>query len=68
MEKTQVAGEDLDLLCEALMHFHFGENDDGIVAMNVKLEPRIGDAFRRALMRVEAELLLDDAGCIGVAT
>jgi hypothetical protein len=67
MEKTRVAGEDLDVLCEALTHVHFHEDDDGIVECDFELEPRIGHPFRRALMRVEAELLLHDAERIGVA-
>lgn len=62
-----VAGERLRDLIPALLEI--GENswidDEGMWRSEVALEPEIGTPFGRALMRVEAELLLADADRLG---
>ncbi len=62
-----VAGEPLRDLIPALLEI--GENswtdDEGRWRTEVALESEIGTPFGRALMRVEAELLLEDADRLG---
>ena len=61
----KVAGEPVDLLRSALlaMHFAAGEGDD--VRLRAEMTPEAGFALVRAVMRVEAELLLAEARTIG---
>lgn len=62
-----VAGEPLRDLVPALLEI--GENswidDEGMWRSEFALEPEIGTPFGRALMRVEADLLLEDADRLG---
>jgi hypothetical protein len=60
-----VEGEPLELLAEALLHIDLQEQQDGTWSVTSLLEPDVGDPFVRALMRVEARLLLEDADRVG---
>lgn len=60
-----VEGEPLGLLAEALLHVDLQEDPDGMWSLTSRLEPDIGDPFVRALMRVEARLMLEDADQLG---
>jgi hypothetical protein len=66
MHSPRVAGEPLDTLIEALQHVEVRRIRDGMTSMSMRLEPRLGDPFLRALMRVQAELVRDDADRLGV--
>ena len=61
MSSTLLAGEPLDVLIEALQQVELRPTRSGMSSMSMRLPPRLATPFRRALMRVEAELLLDDA-------
>lgn len=65
MEDRLVAGEPVELLAQALGQFELSEEPDGMIDVSVRLEPELGVPFSRALMRVEAELLLQDADALG---
>ena len=65
MTPTLVAGERLDTLIEALMQVQIEPSRDGMTLFSMRLEPRLATPFARAHMRVEAELLLDDADRFG---
>ncbi len=67
MEDRLVAGERVELLIQALQEFEFTEDPDGMMHGIVRLEPELGLPFFRALMRVEAELLFQDANALGGA-
>ncbi|MGH9025766.1 MAG: DUF222 domain-containing protein [Acidimicrobiia bacterium] len=67
MKDRLVAGEPVELLVEALVRIDFTEEPDGMVHGTVRLEPELGLPFFRALMRAEAELLLQDANALGQA-
>jgi hypothetical protein len=67
MEEGLVAGERVDVLIQALREVEFTEDPDGMMHGTVRLEPDLGLPFFRALMRVEAELLLQDANTLGRA-
>lgn len=58
---AKVAGEQVDLLVEALRQIDFETEPDGMIHCRIDLPPRLGDPLMRATMRVEAELLLADA-------
>ena len=60
-----VEGEPLDLLAQAFLQFDIQEEPDGMWSLTSHLEPGIGDPFVRALMRVEARLMLEDADLLG---
>ena len=60
-----VAGEPADVLLEALLHFKWRTRADGVVSVSFRLEPELGAPLARALMRIEAELLLADADGVG---
>ena len=60
-----VEGEPLDLLAEALLQFDLQEQPDGTWSVTTLLQPDVGNPFVRALMRVEARLLLEDADRVG---
>ena len=66
MTPTCIAGENLDTLVEALQQIQLHKPRDGMTRMSLRLEPRLGYPFSRALMRVQAELLLDDADRLGL--
>jgi hypothetical protein len=61
MDTTRVAGEPIDTLLQALLKFQWSTPTDGMMHFKVKLEPELAVPFNRALMRVDAELLLQDA-------
>ena len=61
----KVAGEQVDLLIEALRRIEYETEPDGMVHVWMDLPPGVGDALARATMRVEAELLLADARVYG---
>jgi hypothetical protein len=65
MQPAHVAGEPLDTLVEALSHVEVQPARDGMTGYSMRLEPRLGTPLFRALMRVEAELLRDDADHFG---
>jgi hypothetical protein len=65
MTPTSVAGEPLDTLIEALQQIELQPTRNGMTSMSMRLEPRLATPFFRALMRVQAELLLDDADHFG---
>ena len=65
MTEMRVAGERADTLLEALGRIEWSDAPDGMRCGSFRLEPRLGDPFLRALMRVEAELLLADASRLG---
>jgi hypothetical protein len=65
MSDQLVAGERVDLLLEALTHLKWTTGADGMAHGSCVLEPRLGEPFVRAQMRVEAELLRNDADALG---
>ena len=70
MDRPQptVAGEPLDDLAAVLSGIEVGEVADGLVDFNLRLNDHEGVILRRALMRLEAELLLDDADVLTADT
>jgi hypothetical protein len=62
-----IEGESIVALFEVLRRFERVDpaDDDGMVHLEAEYPSEIGDPFHRALMRVEAELLLDDANALG---
>ena len=63
-----IAGERVDLLAQALLRFKLQPPaPDGMMRFTARIEPEYGDPFVRALRRVEAEMLLEDADLIGTA-
>jgi hypothetical protein len=67
MSDATVAGESAQLLLEALLRMDQRKGRDGMVHGSWRLEPRLGIPLVRALMRIEAELLLGDADAYGSA-
>lgn len=65
MTTTLIAGETADDLAEAFSHFRVRPGLDGMVEVNAEMEPGVALPLRRALMRVEAELLAQDADGLG---
>jgi hypothetical protein len=63
---TTVAGESAELLREALLQMEATPDRHGMTNVSFRLEPRLGDPFLRALMRVQAELMLRDADALMV--
>jgi hypothetical protein len=63
---TTVAGEDRSMLCEAFRRFRTRVRPDGLLDVKFNLPPDLGDPFVRALLRTEAELMLEDADLIGI--
>ena len=61
MTTAMLHGEPLSLLLEAIAQMKFVHESDGSLRVDVRLERRLGDPFVRALERVEAQLLLDEA-------
>jgi hypothetical protein len=64
MNEVVVAGESASLLVEAFSHIEFGPLRHGMHRVSGTLEPRLAAPFIRALMRVEAEMLLGDADLV----
>jgi hypothetical protein len=63
-----VAGEPIEVLIRAFDRFKIAKKPYRITHVRARLEPRLGVPFFRALMRVEAELLLQDADSLGTPT
>lgn len=63
-----VAGESLDDLVAVLSNVRFGDEVDGLTDVDLRLNDEESAIFRRALMRLEAELLLDDADALDAAS
>jgi hypothetical protein len=61
MTQTLIAGESIDDIARALMRFQFGPEQDGMARMEVTLERELGVPFHRAMLRIEAELLMQEA-------
>jgi hypothetical protein len=61
MKDTYVAGEPVKDLIRALVQSKRKTLPDGSVSLKLRLEPDVAAPLWRALMRVEAELLLEDA-------
>ena len=59
-----VAGESAALLVEAFSHIELGPVQNGMHRVSGVFEPRLAAPLIRALMRVEAELLLGDADLV----
>ncbi len=66
MTDTCVAGERVDTLFQALRQIKWKNAPDGMTSVSVRLEPGLGHPLFRALMRVQAELLLQDADRLGL--
>ena len=60
-----VEGEPVELLMRALSKFRVEDERDGMMRFKAELPPELGEPLMRALMRVEAELLLADAAGLG---
>jgi hypothetical protein len=61
-----VEGEPILDLFEVVRRFEFDDgDDDGMIHIEAEYPHEIGDPFHRALMRVEAKLLLADADSLG---
>ena len=60
-----VAGEPVTELIRAFLQFETAEEPDGMHHIDARLEPDVAAPLARALMRVEAELLLADADAWG---
>jgi hypothetical protein len=67
MNEIRVAGEPGLTLLEAFQQFKWKKARNGMQTASFSLEPRPGNPLIRALMRVEAELLLEDADSYGHA-
>ncbi len=65
MTDTCVAGERVDTLIQALLQIKWRKGPNGMTSCSASLEPGLADPFFRALMRVQAELLLQDADRLG---
>ena len=67
MTQRTVAGERADLLLEAYLQFEWKPARNGMSTVTGELEPRLAQPLVRAIMRVEAEFLLEDADHHGEA-
>ena len=65
-DKT-VAGEPLALLLQALAALTLEEQPGGWAKVHGEIPSAPGDAMHRAIMRIEAELILEAADSVGVA-
>ena len=65
---TTVAGEPLEDLVAVMSSLELGEQADGLTDLHLRLNPHEAVILRRALMRLEAELLLDDADALDAAS
>jgi Arc/MetJ-type ribon-helix-helix transcriptional regulator len=65
MDDITIAGESLELLRQALLQMKRRQTPSGMWEITCRLEPRLGLPLFRAVMRVEAELLLLDADSFG---
>ena len=67
MNEIRVAGEPALALLEAFQQFKWKKARNGMQTASFSLDPRLGNPLIRALMRVEAELLLEYADSYGQA-
>jgi len=67
-EDQLVAGEPVHALVEALVQCIPTQSDNGACHVEGDLDASTGAPLARALMRVEAEMLLRDAEMIGTST
>jgi hypothetical protein len=65
MSDVLVAGERAATLLEALLQIKMKRRRNGMMGFDAIFEPGLGLPLARALMRVEAELLLQDADSYG---
>lgn len=65
-DSDKVAGEPRDDLLHALSYVSTESRGDGSYIVNGDLPPEVAPPFIRAIMRVEAELLLHDAQFVTV--
>lgn len=65
MTEVRVAGEPADTLLMALARIDWKDEPDGMTSGSFVLEPALGRPLIRALMRIEAELLEQDANTFG---
>ena len=65
MIETLVAGEPAETLLEVLQQIGFRKRSNSMTRLDACLEPRLGDPLYRALLRVQAKLLLQDADAFG---
>lgn len=61
MRQRNVAGESIELLRAALAKLHHRTTSDGMVELTGSLEPELGNPLWRAVLRIERELLAQDA-------
>ena len=61
MRQRNVAGEPIELLRLALGKLRYRTTSDGMIELTGSLEPELGDPLWRALLRIERELLAQDA-------
>ena len=66
MQTNDVAGESAYQLAKAIAQFRVAPSDDGMVHASVRLDPELGIPLQRAIMRTEAELLLEDADALSL--
>jgi hypothetical protein len=65
MDGIDIEGEPVGLLVEALREFEWEPARDGMVHARADLEPRLWHPLLRALLRIESELIAEDAEMIG---
>lgn len=67
-EQVKIAGETLDDIIAVMRNVELGEQQDGLTEISMSLNDAETVILRRALMRVEAELLMADADALDVAS
>ena len=67
-EQPKVAGEALDDIIAVMRNVELGDQQDGLTEISMSLNDAETVILRRALMRVEAELLVADAETLDVAS
>ncbi len=65
VKEELVAGESVDALLRAFADFTWKRRPDGGFRISAHLDREVADPLVRALMRIEAELLAEDANLIG---
>ncbi len=61
MRQKNRGGESIEVLRAALGKLQHRTTSDGMVELTGSLEPELGDPLRRAILRIEKELLAHDA-------
>ena len=67
-EQPKVAGEALDDIIAVMGNVELGDQQDGLTEISMRLNDAEAVILRRAMMRVEAELLLADADNLDVGS